>query len=99
MEIAREYIERLKQGKELDYLVNKYVFNGEKPIWKYSSDITQTKRIIEKYKENIVISYLTPMNSFGNSYEWHCNIEGFPSFGNDTMEEAICKSSLLHCIV
>lgn len=94
MELTREYIENLKVGLELDELVNKYVFNNEKPCWKYSSDIGQTKRIIDKYYEDILINFLTPINSF--SYGWHCNIKGVHSKANVSMEEAVCKASIIY---
>jgi len=96
MELTREYIENLKVGMELDELVNKYVFEDEKPMWKYSTDIVQVKRIIDNYYQDILINFLTPINSF--SYGWHCNINGVHSKANDTIEEAICKASILYNI-
>lgn len=96
MKLTREYIENLKGGLELNELVNICVFNKERPIWKYSSDIGQVKRIIDKYQEDILINFLTPISSF--SYGWHCNIKGIHSKANDTMEEAICKASIIYNI-
>lgn len=96
MELTREYIENLKAGIELDELVNKYVFEGEKPCWKYSSDIGQVRRIIDRYQDDILINFLTPYNSY--SYGWHCNIRGIHSKSNDTIEESICKASIINNI-
>lgn len=95
MELTREYIENLKVGYELDELVNKYVFTDEKPMWKYSSDIGQAKRILEKY-EDVLINFLTPMTS--HCYGWHCHIKGIHSVANETIEEAVCKASVLYNI-
>lgn len=95
MKLTREYIENLKVGLELDELVNKFVFNSEKPMWKYSSDIGQGKRILEKY-EDILINFLTPMTS--HCYGWHCHIKGIHSVANETIEEAVCKASVLYNI-
>lgn len=93
MELTREYIENLKVGQELDYLVNKYVFDDELPCWHYSTDIVQAKRIIDKY-EDILINFLTPMTS--HCYGWHCHVRGIHSRACDTFEEAICKASILY---
>ena len=96
MELTREYIENLKAGQELDELVNKYVFDGEQSCCHYSTDIIQTKRVIDKYYEDILINFLTPINSF--SYGWHCNIKGVHAKACDTIEEAICKASIVYNI-
>lgn len=102
MEITREYIESLKPGKEMDIMVYKHVLNKceykkENMIYpEYSTNIQTVQEVVEKYKEDFLLNFITPYRGFG--YGWHCNINSVHSIGCSTQMEAICKASLIYAL-
>lgn len=96
MKLTREYIEELSVGEELDHLVSVHVFNRLDIDYGYSRNTSYCKEIIEKYETHILMNYLVP--SCGFSYGWHCKIGGIHVRGCVTLEESVCKASLLYSI-
>lgn len=98
MKLTKDEILNMSAGRELDRMIDKYVFDNycSMPL-NYSTDMNDAMEIARKFIHNrFVLNYLPSDNINGEG--WHCNINDYHVNKCKTPALAICKAALLATI-